>query len=59
VLDTNKILLNPPLEKGDEEKILPFYKGESEGVVKQKRPITFLPGNPAYFILISHKNLSP
>jgi len=36
-IKTNKILLNPHLEKGDEEKILPFFKGESEGILKQKK----------------------
>jgi hypothetical protein len=30
-ISANKILLNPPLEKGEEEKVLPFLKGSQKG----------------------------
>ena len=43
-----KIPLNPPLWKGEEEKILPFSKGELEGI--------FIKAKLIYILLILDKN---
>jgi len=51
--------LNPPLEKEDEEKVLPFFKGEPERILKQKKPLTYLSGDSARFIFTFYEILFP